>query len=181
MISFLRQGGLAPRHPIWAARRSWPEQIPAGTHKPLLHLLKSSPLNVTRQMGRAPLFPFFFFFLSPPEFIPCLLGSQVQRHAKCITTFPITSFSPPGGAGLRGSVQGALGPPGTFRTVCGKSCARLPPTITWIGHLIPWKLNPSASQRQQEPKRLNSAAGGNLWGSLRGFLVSFYSWQGLMK
>lgn len=100
IISFQGHWGResTPCRPIWAPQRSWPEQISAGTHKPLLYLLKSFPLNTSRQMGRALLFPFSLsaWVHSLPLGEP---GSKTcQMHQNLPNKVPFTSRQ--SGAGL---------------------------------------------------------------------------------
>lgn len=73
---------------------------------------KKLPIECSRADGKG---PFISFFLSPPEFILSLWGSQVQRHAKCIKTFPIKSLSPPGRAGMGLERAGSAGSDGDFQ------------------------------------------------------------------
>lgn len=73
--------------------------------------------------------PFYFLFLSPPEFILSLWGSQVQRHAKCIKTFPIKSLSPPGGAGPIWERAGSAGSASDFQDCVWQIVCTAPKTI----------------------------------------------------
>lgn len=73
---------------------------------------KKLPIECSRADGKG---PFISFFLSPPEFILSLWGSQVQRHAKCIKTFPIKPLSPPGRARMGLERAGSAGSDGDFQ------------------------------------------------------------------
>lgn len=73
---------------------------------------KKLPIECSWADGKG---PFISFFLSLPEFILSLWGSQVQRHAKCIKTFPIKSLSPPGRAGTGLERAGSAGSDADFQ------------------------------------------------------------------
>lgn len=172
IISFRGRWGRVgtPHRPVWVPRRSWPEQISAGTHKPLLYLLKSSPLNATGQMGRALLFPFSF-----PAWVHSLPlgepGSKTcQMHQNLPNKVPFTSRQSRAGPGacwehwVRQWLSGLC--------VAHRVHSSQNNTLNWASNSL--EIKPLSWSGKTGAKEIKQCSRENLWGLMGGVLWFFF-------